>query len=137
MLSARSVASSPAGPVAPGTMMRWSILSYVVVMLAAGGAVAAERTVALDKPLQAAVAAAAAGDVLVLAPGVHAGLVTIDRAITLRGAPGAVIVGAGKGSVVTVESPDARIEGLRSEEHTSELQSLMRTSYAVFCLTKK
>src|SRR3546814_20162943 len=30
-------------------------------------------------------------------------------------------------------SPPAR----RSEEHTSELQSLMRISYAVFCLTKK
>src|SRR3546814_1021845 len=27
--------------------------------------------------------------------------------------------------------------GHRSEEHTSELQSLMRTSYAVFCLKKK
>src|SRR3546814_8440657 len=27
--------------------------------------------------------------------------------------------------------------GLRSEEHTSELQSLMRISYAVFCLNKK
>src|SRR3546814_5544135 len=27
--------------------------------------------------------------------------------------------------------------GNRSEEHTSELQSLMRTSYAVFCLKKK
>src|SRR3546814_8897703 len=27
--------------------------------------------------------------------------------------------------------------GLRSEEHTSELQSLMRNSYAVFCLKKK
>src|SRR3546814_3708963 len=26
---------------------------------------------------------------------------------------------------------------MRSEEHTSELQSLMRNSYAVFCLTKK
>src|SRR3546814_9945701 len=26
---------------------------------------------------------------------------------------------------------------IRSEEHTSELQSLMRTSYAVFCLQKK
>src|SRR3546814_16545934 len=26
--------------------------------------------------------------------------------------------------------------GVRSEEHTSELQSLMRISYAVFCLTK-
>src|SRR3546814_5176986 len=30
-----------------------------------------------------------------------------------------------------------RQHGLRSEEHTSELQSLMRTSYAVFCLKKK
>src|SRR3546814_3880031 len=28
-------------------------------------------------------------------------------------------------------------EPVRSEEHTSELQSLMRTSYAVFCLKKK
>src|SRR3546814_10543735 len=28
-------------------------------------------------------------------------------------------------------------EGPRSEEHTSELQSLMRISYAVFCLKKK
>src|SRR3546814_4295835 len=27
--------------------------------------------------------------------------------------------------------------GSRSEEHTSELQSIMRTSYAVFCLKKK
>src|SRR3546814_8041356 len=32
------------------------------------------------------------------------------------------------------EREDAR---RRSEEHTSELQSLMRISYAVFCLTKK
>src|SRR3546814_6692361 len=30
-----------------------------------------------------------------------------------------------------------RLAGRRSEEHTSELQSLMRISYAVFCLKKK
>src|SRR3546814_6334112 len=30
-----------------------------------------------------------------------------------------------------------QIDGFRSEEHTSELQSLMRISYAVFCLKKK
>src|SRR3546814_8551982 len=30
-----------------------------------------------------------------------------------------------------------RLQALRSEEHTSELQSLMRNSYAVFCLKKK
>src|SRR3546814_2901691 len=32
---------------------------------------------------------------------------------------------------------DAHSKGRRSEEHTSELQSLMRISYAVFCLKKK
>src|SRR3546814_10468128 len=31
----------------------------------------------------------------------------------------------------------ARSRRMRSEEHTSELQSLMRNSYAVFCLKKK
>src|SRR3546814_3565275 len=35
----------------------------------------------------------------------------------------------------TLERP--ALQRLRSEEHTSELQSLMRTSYAVFCLKKK
>src|SRR3546814_20103462 len=30
-----------------------------------------------------------------------------------------------------------KVGGCRSEEHTSELQSLMRISYAVFCLKKK
>src|SRR3546814_998354 len=33
--------------------------------------------------------------------------------------------------------PLQRLQGIRSEEHTSELQSLMRISYAVFCLQKK
>src|SRR3546814_11175079 len=35
------------------------------------------------------------------------------------------------------ESSFARLTKIRSEEHTSELQSLMRISYAVFCLKKK
>src|SRR3546814_2307481 len=34
-------------------------------------------------------------------------------------------------------SLSGKILGRRSEEHTSELQSLMRISYAVFCLKKK
>src|SRR3546814_2092635 len=38
-------------------------------------------------------------------------------------------------SRLPVELPDSY--PLRSEEHTSELQSLMRTSFAVFCLKKK
>src|SRR3546814_10912383 len=34
-------------------------------------------------------------------------------------------------------TPSPTWEQFRSEEHTSELQSLMRISYAVFCLKKK
>src|SRR3546814_2101079 len=33
--------------------------------------------------------------------------------------------------------PESIDDSTRSEEHTSELQSLMRNSYAVFCLNKK
>src|SRR3546814_5204954 len=50
------------------------------------------------------------------------GNTTILRMMLARMIPGVI---AGRGSLV------------RSEEHTSELQSLMRTSYAVFCLKKK
>src|SRR3546814_3556441 len=42
--------------------------------------------------------------------------------------------------VPAMSNPALRVAGRplgRSEEHTSELQSLMRTSYAVFCLKKK
>src|SRR3546814_5719994 len=39
----------------------------------------------------------------------------------------------GPDGTVTAEQPGSR----RSEEHTSELQSLMRSSYAVFCLKQK
>src|SRR3546814_4456405 len=38
-------------------------------------------------------------------------------------------------SEVAADTPHAHVR--RSEEHTSELQSLMRISYAVFCLKKK
>src|SRR3546814_6863125 len=39
------------------------------------------------------------------------------------------------GNMTCVQNMEISVS--RSEEHTSELQSLMRTSYAVFCLTQK
>src|SRR3546814_4173927 len=48
-----------------------------------------------------------------------------------RFAHGDVVIGG----AVAHEAPDLAVD--RSEEHTSELQSLMRISYAVFCLKKK
>src|SRR3546814_3401519 len=58
------------------------------------------------------------------------------------GASGAVYVNAQDGFNVTndggyVTGPILADGSSRSEEHTSELQSLMRISYAVFCLKKK
>src|SRR3546814_2299962 len=48
------------------------------------------------------------------------------------------VVGRGQlvGRVLVLADVDAQ-QTVRSEEHTSELQSLMRISYAVFCLKKK
>src|SRR3546814_1589765 len=43
----------------------------------------------------------------------------------------------GGGRRAIVSTGFQQIIGERSEEHTSELQSLMRNSYAVFCLKKK
>src|SRR3546814_3278701 len=63
---------------------------------------------------------------------------------------GCIVAGYGSAAVLTdteqlarprVAEPDGAgqylFSNLRSEEHTSELQSLMRISYAVFCLKKK
>src|SRR3546814_10505102 len=49
------------------------------------------------------------------------------------GASGAAAAAGVSGRFISVRSP---ISG-RSEEHTSELQSIMRSSYAVFCLKRK
>src|SRR3546814_10016903 len=54
-----------------------------------------------------------------------------DPVLRRRGAEQVAVMGK-RGHPVT-----ATLIWLRSEEHTSELQSLMRISYAVFCLKKK
>src|SRR3546814_9189619 len=48
-----------------------------------------------------------------------------------------VLVFAGDADALAKAHRRALERNLRSEEHTSELQSLMRISYAVFCLKKK
>src|SRR3546814_7176829 len=66
-------------------------------------------------------------------PGAEGGWVMVRDAVK-RGAPEGIPFPAGlKSKPESAEAPPAA----RSEEHTSELQSLMRSSYAVFCLKKK
>src|SRR3546814_9842177 len=45
--------------------------------------------------------------------------------------------GADKARALAIPTLEKTYDALRSEEHTPELQSLMRISYAVFCLKKK
>src|SRR3546814_2376530 len=59
-------------------------------------------------------------------------------AIKTPGAMRSFLFGDPKANPSTLRGRIAKKGGLdRSEEHTSELQSLMRISYAVFCLKKK
>src|SRR3546814_4708375 len=58
----------------------------------------------------------------------HAGKAMVDQ-----GRGGAIVLTASVAGLNSGAGPGA----YRSEEHTSELQSLMRISYAVFCLKKK
>src|SRR3546814_6373988 len=52
-------------------------------------------------------------------------------------ASGRHLVGEGASALAEEATPGRTHGHERSEEHTSELQSLMRISYAVFCLKKK
>src|SRR3546814_5549056 len=51
--------------------------------------------------------------------------------------PGYQAIANGDIPVVSLADDAGTVRVIRSEEHTSELQSLMRISYAVFCLKKK
>src|SRR3546814_10334512 len=69
-----------------------------------------------------------------LSPGLTTMQVNIDR----LGSTGMMLLlRLLRGDALGAASATILTPNLRSEEHTSELQSLMRISYAVFCLKKK
>src|SRR3546814_427365 len=59
------------------------------------------------------------------------------RNVAAGGNPISLGIGIAKAADAVSEALLAAAIPVRSEEHTSELQSLMRSSYAVFCLKKK
>src|SRR3546814_5586111 len=74
------------------------------------------------------------------------GPATSGASSTSDSAPASAVSGAGcsagaqRSELVQgrlIQKPSTASNRSRSEEHTSELQSLMRISYAVFCLKKK
>src|SRR3546814_5965304 len=72
----------------------------------------------------------------------HETMVAAAVGLAISGAAGAASAQSGpsempQAEAVRSETPQSSGSPVRSEEHTSELQSLMRISYAVFCLKKK
>src|SRR3546814_8224987 len=61
----------------------------------------------------------------------------VDRQALLAEHAGRAPIRCGSGFSSDTARQVAQVWEARSEEHTSELQSLMRISYAVFCLKKK
>src|SRR3546814_5599367 len=70
--------------------------------------------------------------------GAQAGYLAPGLGAVLQSSAGEVSIGAvGAERQLTNVAAGSAATDARSEEHTSELQSLMRISYAVFCLKKK
>lgn len=91
-------------------MLPAAFLAAGILSAAAAGAATIE--VAPTQPLQAALDAAAMGDVLHLAAGTHAGQVVIRKSLTIEGDGAAIVDGGGKGSVIVVDAPDVTIRNL-------------------------
>jgi nitrous oxidase accessory protein len=91
-----------------------------VVLLALAGVAAwtaAAHGARIDVPARAGAVHRAAleareGDTLLLARGVHGGPLVLTRRVTLRGEPGAVLDGGGRGTVLRVEASGCRVEDL-------------------------
>ena len=94
------------------------VLGAAVALLAAAAGEVRAAPAALievapgEGTLQAALDTAPPGAVLRLAPGIYPGPVTIDRPLTLEGAPGAILDGGGRGRVLSVAAPDVVVRGL-------------------------
>src|SRR3546814_4966561 len=80
------------------------------------------------------------GRTLFTGESISRGLAAATKAITLEPTLGRAYVARAWLNYITVHCGgdfEQAMQGMKSEEHTSELQSLMRISYAVFCLKKK
>ncbi len=87
-------------------------VTLALVLLAAAPARADTLRLGGDLTLAVALTRAVDGDEIVVPAGSWAGGVRIEHAVTLRGEPGAVIDGGGRGTVLTVLGPDVTIRDL-------------------------
>jgi nitrous oxidase accessory protein len=105
----------------------WLLRMLPAAIVAAGVpgfAVAETLKAGPEQPLQAVLDRAHEGDLIELAPGEYNGPIRIERRLVLAGRPGAVINGAGAGSVVRVTAPDVTIRGVTIRGSGRDLQAM-------------
>jgi nitrous oxidase accessory protein len=93
----------------------WGAVAVLGVLSLTGGMAARAATVtvaAQPGALAKAVAAASAGDRLILEPGRHEGPLVLAKPIALEGRPGAEIAGNGQGTVIAVTAPNVTLSNL-------------------------
>jgi len=96
-------------------------------LLCSTNSLAATLAVDAQRPLQASIDAAAAGDELHLAPGRYIGSVHIDKPLTLIGPTGAataIIDAGGHGTAITVVAPGVTLNGLHIEHWGADLTAM-------------
>ena len=108
------------GPVA--IWLEWrdrkrAVAAVAVALLALGALVSPGRSVAAEisaRPgaLAGALAGAHEGDTVTLLPGIHRGPARVERALILRGRPGAILEGSGTGSVLEITASGTVVEDL-------------------------
>ncbi|MCK6526861.1 nitrous oxide reductase family maturation protein NosD [Myxococcota bacterium] len=104
-----------------GAVLLTAILGAAAPRAVAGGEPSAEPgggarvVVRPGQDVAASLAGAPAGAEVVLAAGVHRGPLRVDRTVALRGEAGAVLRGAGRGTVLTVAAPGAVVRDLGVE----------------------
>lgn len=74
--------------------------------------------------LQAVLDAASPGDVVRLESGEHKGPLSVGKPLTLEGEPGALVVGNGKGSVITIKSAGAVVRGLAIRGSGTDMEAM-------------
>ncbi|CAM3481753.1 nitrous oxide reductase family maturation protein NosD [Halomonas lysinitropha] len=102
---------------------RMILAAWLLVWLP-GGALAADWTASPGEPLQPLIERTDKGDRLLLPEGRYPGPLTIDRTLTLKGEPGAVIDGGGNGHAVVLEAPDTVLEHLTIENWGANLTDM-------------
>src|SRR3546814_7448240 len=106
-----------------------SLFPFTTPFRSASGFAASVQPSAAQSPIKTGADGLVAGEVKIP---VKDGEIPAYRAMPATGGPFPTVL-----LIHEIWGVHEYFQDVRSEEHTSELQSLMRTSYAVFCLKKK